>query len=120
MDKSKTAKAADLLSAQHTFAEMLGHFLIAIHGMGYQITIGDAYRDPRVFGAQGTKMAYSQASSAHKWRLAIDLCLFYAGRYLTETADYAAIGEVWERMGGTWGGKWGDGNHFSLTHGGVS
>lgn len=94
MDNSTIAKAADLLSAQHTFAEMLGHFLLAIHGMGYQVTVGDAYRDPRMFGEQGRKIGYSKAMSAHKWRLAIDLCLFYDGKYLRETADYEPIGQV--------------------------
>jgi len=29
------------------------------------------------------------------------------------------LGEYWEGMGGSWGGRFSDGNHFSLTHNGV-
>lgn len=28
------------------------------------------------------------------------------------------IGEYWESIGGAWGGRFNDGNHYSLGHGG--
>jgi hypothetical protein len=36
-------------------------------------------------------------------------------------ASYRPLGEKWEAMGGTWGGRFShpDGNHFSLEHEGV-
>jgi hypothetical protein len=46
---------------------------------GYEITLGDAYRDPRLHGDVG-------------------------------------LGLKWESMGGSWGGRFNDGNHYSLEH----
>jgi len=46
-------------------------------------------------------------------RLAIDLNLFKDGEYLTDTEDHRFLGEFWESLGGTWGGRWDDGNHYS-------
>ena len=83
---------------------------------GYELTFGDAYRDPRVHGAVGQKKSYSAANSLHKERLAIDFNLFRDGKYLTSTEDYRPLGEYWESMGGAWGGRWNDGNHFSIEH----
>jgi hypothetical protein len=38
--------------------------------------------------------------------------------YLKETKDHAFLGEFWEEMGGSWGGRFNDGNHYSLEHNG--
>ena len=85
---------------------------------GYEMTFGDAYRDPRVHGAMGEKRSYSGANSLHKQRLAVDLNLFKDGEYLTRTEDHLPLGEYWESIGGTWGGRFNDGNHYSMEHGG--
>lgn len=82
---------------------------------GYELTFGDAYRDPRVHGAMGTKVAYGHAQSKHKVRLAVDLNLFVNGAYITSgTAEYAALGKYWNSLGGIWGGDFRnkDYNHF--------
>jgi hypothetical protein len=60
-----------------------------------------------------TGRVVSTTGSFHYMRLAIDLNLFWKGTYLTETADYEVLGEYWESLGGTWGGRFDDGNHFS-------
>jgi len=52
--------------------------------------------------------------SLHKIGLAVDLLLYRDGEYLTETSDYVELGEFWEELGYAWGGRWGDGDHFSL------
>ena len=83
---------------------------------GYELTLGDAYRDPRVHGAVGEKESYSSSRSLHKSRLAIDLNLFKDGKYLTSTEDHKPLGEFWESIGGTWGGRFNDGNHYSMEH----
>lgn len=83
---------------------------------GYEMTLGDAYRDPRVHGAVGSKESYSSSQSLHKSRLAIDLNLFRDGKYLTSTEDHRPLGEFWESIGGTWGGRFNDGNHYSMEH----
>lgn len=105
---------------QRLFTRMLSRLLNYAHGIGYEITLGDAYRDPRVFGELGKSKGYGSPNSCHKSRLAIDLNLFLDGCYLTTTEDYAKLGEKWESLGGTWGGRFSqpDGNHFSLEHDG--
>jgi len=99
---------------QRRFSKMVAELIITAYSMGYEITLGDAYRDPRVFGHVGEKKAYGRRSSNHKVRLAIDLNLFKDGVFLTTTEDHRPLGEVWEEMGGTWGGRFNDGNHYSL------
>ena len=106
---------------QQRFTLMAAKLIQHIYAEGYTATFGDAYRDPRVHGAHGTKKAgsYSAAGSVHKLRLAVDLQLFKDGKYLTASEDYAFAGLYWESIGGTWGGRFNDGNHFSLEHGGY-
>lgn len=87
--------------------------------MGYQVTLGDAYRDPRVFGKMGERQGYGESRSAHKQRLAIDLNLFKEGKFLSTTEDHRPLGEWWEAQGGAWGGRFQDGNHYSLEFNGV-
>ena len=93
---------------------MVADLIIYAYSMGYEITLGDAYRDPRLHGDMGIKKGYGSAKSFHKLRLAIDLNLFKDGKYLEGTSDHKPIGEWWESIGGTWGGRFKDGNHYSL------
>jgi len=103
---------------QRLFTKLIGQLIEFAYSRGYELTFGDAYRDPRVHGEVGAKKSYSSASSNHKIRLAVDFNLFKGGVYLTRTEDYAELGEFWESLGGAWGGRFNDGNHFSLEHGG--
>lgn len=112
-------KKESLLEKQDRFAGMVAQLIMKARSMGYQVTLGDAYRDPRVHGAVGVKAGYGHASSAHKVRLAIDLNLFRDGKFLQSTEDHRPLGEWWESIGGTWGGRFRDGNHYSLEHAGV-
>lgn len=109
-----------LFQKQTKFSKLVVQLMQKAFELGYEITFGDAYRDPRVHGAQGVKKSYSGGSSAHKWRLAIDLNLFKDGVYLQKTEDHQKLGEFWETLGGTWGGRWNDGNHYSLEHNEVA
>lgn len=108
-----------LSQKQRRFAKMLPVFLQKLHELGYEATLGDAYRDPRLHGAIGEKLGYGHAKSCHKLRLALDINLWKDNVYLTKTEDYEPIGLIWESMGGTWGGRFADGNHFSLAHEGM-
>jgi len=98
---------------------MVGLLIEYAYQQGYELTFGDAYRDPRIHGAVGVKKGYGAASSCHKLRLAVDFNLFKDGKYLTGTDDYLPLGLYWESIGGTWGGRFSDGNHFSLEHEGF-
>lgn len=88
---------------QFKFADMVGTLINYAYAMGYTLTFGDAY----------AKDGHKEGSLHYK-RLAIDLNLFRDGKYLTKTEDHKILGEVWESMGGSWGGRFNDGNHYSL------
>lgn len=108
-----------LSEQQRRFMRMLPKLIDWALHHGYELTIGDAYRDPRLFGAVGDRKGYGHARSAHKQRLAIDLNLFKDGEYLTSTEAHKPLGEYWESIGGTWGGRFEDGNHYSLERDGI-
>ena len=102
-----------LRAQQHQFAMMIAHLLDFIEAYGFEVTLGDAYRDPRA------TFPYGHPNSYHRRRLAQDLNLFRDGIYLVTVKDYLPVGEEWERLGGTWGGRWSppDVPHFSLGEG---
>lgn len=106
---------------QKLFTTLVPRLLDKAHELGYQVTLGDAYRDPRVFGVLGVKQGYGAAYSCHKERLAIDLNLFKDGQFLQATEDHRPLGEWWEKQhaDACWGGRFEDGNHYSLTHEGI-
>jgi len=105
---------------QKLFAKILPALLNKAHELGYEVTLGDAYRDPRIHGTVGEKLGYGHRNSCHKVRLAIDLNLFRDGKFLTETADHKILGEWWETLHPLcrWGGRFNDGNHYSFEHNG--
>ena len=99
---------------QWRFARMVPRLIDKAHELGYEVTLGDAYRDSRVFGPFGTFKGYGHARSLHKQRLAIDLNLFKNGVYQPFTEAHLPLGEWWESQGGTWGGRFQDGNHYEF------
>ena len=56
--------------------------------------------------------------SLHYEGLAQDIDLTKDGVYLDKTEDHRQFGEYWESLGGAWGGRFKDGNHYSLAYGG--
>lgn len=101
---------------QRKFTRMVGLLIEWAYQKDYELTFGDAYRDPRIFGPIGEKKGYGRSKSNHKVRLAIDFNLFKDGKYLTATEDHKPLGEYWESIGGSWGGRFNDGNHYSLEY----
>ena len=82
---------------------MVADLIIFAYSLGYEITMGDA------FATTGHKVG-----SFHYKRLAIDLNLFKDGVYLETTEAHRPLGIYWESRDGTWGGRFKDGNHYSL------
>lgn len=60
---------------------------------GIELTIGDAYRDPRLHGEVGVKKGYGHARSVHKVRLAVDL-------NAKDPADHDVLHDYWDKLGG--------------------
>ncbi len=110
-----------LRKKQSEFARLVGKLILKAYDLGYEVTLGDAYRDPRVHGAMGVRKSYSHPKSAHKIRLAIDLNLFKNGEFLETSEDHRPLGEWWEKQhpDARWGGRFSDGNHYSWFHDGV-
>ena len=106
-------------SEQRKFTLMISQLIMFAYAKGYELTFGDAYRDPRVFGAVGESKGYGKSSSNHKNRLAVDFNLFKDGKYLSATSDHEPLGLFWESIGGSWGGRFNDGNHYSLAYKGM-
>lgn len=57
-------------------------------------------------------------NSLHELRLAQDFNLFRNGVFLTGTDSHRQLGEYWESLAPDcrWGGRFGDGNHYSIEH----
>ena len=97
---------------------MLAKLITWTEENGYELSLGEAYRPPELaelYAKQGKGIK----NSLHTQRLAIDLNLFRDGKYLSSTSDHEPLGVYWESLGGSWGGRFNDGNHYSLEHEGV-
>lgn len=88
---------------QEEFSILLAKLISFAYERGYKIRMGD------VLAKDGHKL-----NSNHYIKLAADLNLFRNGKYLTRSEDHKELGEYWESLGGSWGGRFGDGNHYSL------
>jgi len=108
-----------LRDRQVAFARLLPSLINKAFELGYEVTLGDAFRDPRLHGELGVKLGYGHSKSCHKIRLAIDLNLFKDGKFLQTTQDHQKLGEYWESLGGSWGGRFNDANHYSFEYEGM-
>lgn len=106
---------------QRRFAKSVARLLDKAHELGFEVSLGDAYRDPKAFGPLGKVIAYGNAFSCHKVRLAIDLNLFKDGRYITDDEGHKELGKWWKEqgVGHCSGVDFGDPNHYSITHEGI-
>lgn len=107
---------------QRLFTSFVGKLIVWAYEHGYELTLGDAYRDPAQAAANASK-GTGIANSLHTKRLAIDLNLFQGGLYMTDSAVYKPLGDFWKTLHQDccWGGDFSkpDGNHFSFTHEGI-
>lgn len=107
-----------LREKQSRFVEAIGRLILYAHSIGYELTFGDAYRDPRVFGKLGEKKGYGHSNSAHKARLAVDFNLFIDGEYMGNGVEHNRLHDFWDQLGGATRIKE-DLNHYSFEHEGV-
>lgn len=104
-----------LRQKQSRFASMVALLINKAHEMGYEVTLGEAYRSEWE-AARLAKRGLGIKRSLHCDRLAIDINLFKDGVYLTSSEAHRPLGLWWESIGGSWGGRFQDGNHYSLAH----
>jgi hypothetical protein len=110
-----------LRERQSLFTVLVAKLIQHAYGLGYELSFGEAYRSPEEAARQAAK-GTGIADSLHTQRLAIDLNLFKDGHYLSSTSAHKPLGEWWEAQHPMcrWGGRFRDGNHYSLTYGGRS
>lgn len=101
-----------LREKQSLFMKLLPRLIDKIYEAGYECTGGDLWSKP--------EYKAHKPNSNHYIRLAIDLNLFKDGVYLTDTMAHQPFGEFWESLYPLckWGGRFKDGNHYSLEHNG--
>lgn len=109
-----------LREKQSLFAKFVAFLILEAEYLGYAVTLGEAYRSPE----EALRLAKAKkgiARSLHTQRLAIDLNLFKDGHYLSSTESHRPLGEWWEQQHAfcRWGGRFGDGNHYSFEHDSV-
>lgn len=112
---------------QRDFFKLLPRLIDKAHELGFRGTLGDGYRDPRVFGGLGEFKGYGHPRSGHKNRLAMDINLFFDIDgdgdldFVELTERHRPLGEWWEKQDprARWGGRFKDGNHYSFEYAGV-
>lgn len=103
---------SELLEKQFVFGQMVPKLLAFINASGKKYVLGYVQRCE--------ECKTGKPMSLHKSKLAIDVYLFtQENDLLNDTIDHLPFGEYWESLGGSWGGRWGDGNHYSLKFGGM-
>ncbi len=114
---AKRRKRLTLRRKQSIFAKLFAELIIYAYKEGYEITLGSTYRSPQ----EAKRLGFER--SLHISKLAGDLNLFLDGRYLSSTKSHLPLGLWWEARTTMeyeccWGGRFSDGNHYSISHGG--
>lgn len=132
---------------QQRFLQLTGLLFNRLHQLGYQATYGETMRSDeqaeinalgfagrerlakmveKEFPALAEKIRNNGKAngirlSVHQLKLAVDVNLFKDGKYLPNTDDHKVLGQWWETLAPDcrWGGRWGDGNHYSIEHEGI-
>lgn len=100
---------------QDKFSGMISALILWSQNHGYQVVIGEVQRSKEQ-AKRNEEKGIGIANSLHTVCMAADLSLFQNGVYLTQTDQYKELGEEWVKMGGQWGGDFGDGGHFSIAY----
>lgn len=110
-----------LLQKQFVFSQLVPFLIIEAKRLGFNVTLGECWRSPQE-ALRLSKTGAGIKNSLHTEKLAIDLNLFRGTTYLTTNEAHRALGTYWESLSNgkdfvcTWGGHWGDGNHYSIEH----
>ena len=109
-----------LREARCIFTKHLAMLVLDIIEEGYEVAFDEVTE--RITAKDPT--SDHMPNSLHHLGLAADLLLYRNGVYLSKSEEYTQFGERWEAFGKEhniplrWGGRFKDGNHFSLEWGG--
>ncbi len=93
------------ISKQSKFSGMVAQLILFGHALGLEVTLGEAWRPQEMQKIYFEKGLSKTLINVHESRMAIDLNIFHKGVWLTKGEDYRKMGEFWEMLGGTWGGR---------------
>lgn len=137
----------ELLQTRMVFTDHVARLLQRAPMLGFRVTLGECMRSDEqaeinAIGREGRERlarivraafptladrllnngrASGIRASLHTLGLAVDLNLYTPdGTYLDKSDDHRELGEWWEAQHplARWGGRFGDGNHYSFTYGG--
>lgn len=111
-----------LRQKQSAFAALVPKLILKAISLGFEVTLGEVYRSKEE-AERLAKLNKGIKDSLHTLKLAIDLNLFLDGKYLSSTESHRPLGEWWEEQSTDeitchWGGRFKDGGHYSVGHGG--
>jgi hypothetical protein len=133
--------ALTLGQKQEIFAGLLPQLITRAYELGFRVRLKELLRAPEQAEYNAThcgrckKEEAFHAHAGHDFKaigiknslhcsgLALDLVLFRKGKPLWASKHYQDLGEYWESLRPElcrWGGRFSDGGHFSITHGGRS
>jgi len=95
----------ELRGRRERFSRKFAVLILVAHELGFTVAIGDVKRCKKCPGSP---------KSLHLDGLAGDLNIYKEGVYQRTTEAHETLGKIWEMMGGTWGGRFSDGNHYSM------
>lgn len=102
-----------LRKKQSRFALNIAMLILEAEKRGFEMTFGDAFRDPRA------TFPYSHPKSCHNSRLAVDLNLFKDGEYISGSEGHKELHDWWVEYCGGSNMIDNDPNHYSFEHEGV-
>lgn len=96
------------------FTRLLAEHISWLFGCGFEVALDEATE--RL--TERDQQSDHSPRSLHHSGLAADLILYKSGKYLSRTEDHLESGKKWESRHELcrWGGRFKDGNHYSLEH----
>lgn len=110
-----------LREKQILFGWLFPALVTRAHQLGFEVALGQVWRS-----AEESKRMEAERKgihpSLHEICLAGHLELFRDGEYVKDTETHRPLGEWWEAQHPLcrWGGRFNDGNHYSIAHGGMA
>lgn len=110
-----------LSQKQFLFPRLLMQLFQKAWSLDYDFKMGYCLRSQEEQNRLVAVGASKTRHSTHLRSLAFDMLLFKDGDYLIKASDYEQLGEYWETLHPLcrWGGRFGDGDHFSIEDQGV-
>ena len=118
-------KISTILGDQFEFSLAVARFILFVNAHDCRCSLKECYRTQEQQDIYLQLRKTKTRNSQHLKGLAIDICIFRRGQWLTTYAELKEFGEYWQRLGADfrWGGDWNrtgqqsdfyDGIHFEF------